>query len=259
MLANTAIRLFDKLGYAIRKKSYFPTYPYELEKDAQDAVSAVRAHTMVSLEGLATLYDQAVFCETRHISGDFVECGTWRGGAVGLMAIANLKHGASRRHIHLFDSFEGLPEPDAAVDGEHAVQHARAAGAGVSGRLVPIGAEAFIGSLEENRDLLEKQIGYDPHCLHYHKGWFQETLPVAAKTIDRIAILRIDADWYASTKVCLEHLYDKVVSGGFVIIDDYLSFEGCKKAVDEFMEAQKITAYLNHIDQHRRYWIKPSI
>ena len=258
MITNLVVSLFDQLGYAIRRKSYFPSYPYGLEKEIEDAISTVRSHTMVPIEGLITLYDQAVFCETHNIAGSFVECGTWKGGAVGIMALANLKHGVARRHIHLFDSFEGLPEPDAAVDGEHAIQQARIVGAGASGRLTPIGAEAYVGSLEENQNLLERKIGYDGAFLHYHKGWFQETLPKAANRIDSIAILRLDGDWYASTKICLEYLYDKVVSGGFVVIDDYLGFEGCKKAVDEFLDSRKIKVYLNHVDRYRRYWIKPS-
>jgi hypothetical protein len=107
-----------------------------------------------------------------------------------------------------------------------------------------------------NRELLENTIGYDPTYLHYHQGWFQETLPREAHKTGEIAILRLDGDWYASTSICLDYLYHQVVSGGFVIIDDYGCYEGCKKAVDEFMELQGIQLYLNRIDNEGRYWIK---
>ena len=79
----------------------------------------------------------------------------------------------------------------------------------------------------------------------------------AAPAIGPIAILRLDGDWYASTKICLEHLYDQVVSGGFVIVDDYGTYEGCRKAVDEFLAARGLHVFLSHVDPDCRYWIKP--
>ena len=208
------------------------------------------------------MYQQVVFCETHSIPGSFVECGTWKGGAVGLMALGNLKHGSTRRHIHLFDSFVGIPEPDESIDGRKAVQQVLSVGGGTRGRLVPVTCfcEKYadrVGTLETNKYLLETIIGYEPSFLHYHKGWFQNMLPKVAPEIGDIAILRLDPDWYASTKVCLEYLYDKVVSGGFVIVDDYGCYEGCKKTVDEFTKQKGIQAYLNHIDSEGRYWIKP--
>lgn len=111
------------------------------------------------------------------------------------------------------------------------------------------------GQLEDVKRFLEQEIGYDPEHLVYHKGWFQDTLPAA--DISEIAVLRLDGDWYASTKVCLEHLHDKVVSGGFVIIDDYGCYDGCRKAVDEFLLAHEYKLFLNYVNKDCRYWIKP--
>jgi hypothetical protein len=195
--------------------------------------------------------------------GSLVECGVWKGGAVGLMALANLKRGRERRDIHLFDAFDQICEPDQAVDGEKAVRETRqlSPGGGVEGKLKPL--EGFYdsmggpGSVEGNRDLLVRQLGYDADKLFFHKGWFQDTLPDDAPKMGPIAVLRLDGDWYASTKVCLEHLYDKVAPGGFVVIDDYGCYEGCRKAVDEFRKERGITAFLSHVDETGRYWIKP--
>jgi hypothetical protein len=178
------------------------------------------------------------------------------------MALANMKYGSRRRHIHLFDSFEDICEPDAAVDGARAVREVKKWSKGdATGKLQPLHGfyDAFggPGSLEGNRALLERTIGYDRNYLHYHKGWFQDTLPADAPGIGEIALLRLDGDWYASTKVCLEHLYDKVVKGGFVVVDDYGAYEGCRKAVDEFMQSRSIKAYLHHVDMECKYWIKP--
>jgi len=79
---------------------------------------------------------------------------------------------------------------------------------------------------------------------------------VQSKGIDNISILRLDGDWYESTKVCLDNLYDKVVDGGFIIIDDYGCYEGYKKAVDEFLRVRNINVFINYSSPACRYWIK---
>lgn len=265
ILKNMATTLGYEVRYPVRKRPPAPTetegsnWGFDLEQEALEAIEQVKDHTMLSLPRLVTLYQQAAFCEEFEIGGSFVECGTWRGGSVGIMALANLRRGRARRHIHLFDSFESIPEPDEAVDGERAVREARECGGGAEGRLVPLPIYGSIGTpdLAVNRELLEETIGYNSSFLHYHKGWFQDTVPSDAKQVGDIAILRLDGDWYASTKVCLDHLYDQVVSGGFVIIDDYGCYEGCKKATDEFMRQQQVRAFLHHIDATGRYWVKP--
>ena len=133
---------------------------------------------------LVTLYQQAVFCEKSRIPGSFVECGVWKGGAMAVMASANLRHGRKRRDLHLFDVFDDIGEPDAAIDGERALQDVRdlaGKGAGTAGRLEPIKGMydpmGGHGTLDDNRHVLEQVAGYDPAFLHYHEGWFQETVP----------------------------------------------------------------------------------
>lgn len=252
--------IFGRLGYELRRKPGPARLGYELETEAEAAIAKVRAFTMLPPERLITLYQQAVHCEKVLLPGAFVECGVWKGGSVALMALANLDAGAARRDLHLFDSFTDICEPDQAVDGERAVREVKAwgKGGGTAGKLAPVAgfydSMGGAGTLEGNKELLEKTVGYPAERIHFHVGWFQDTLPKAE--ILEIAILRLDGDWYASTKVCLERLYDKVVPGGFVIIDDYGAYEGCRKAVDEFRRDRKITAYLHHIDGEARYWIK---
>lgn len=255
-------KVIGRLGYELRRKDERPRLGYDLEDAAVSAIKKIRPYTMLPEERLITLYQQATHCEKTGLAGAFVECGVWKGGSVALMALANLEQSAARRDIHLFDSFTDICEPDQAVDGERAVREVKAWGkdAGVGGKLAPVAgfydSMGGAGTLEGNKELLEKLVGYPPKHLHYHVGWFQDTLPKDAPQIREIAILRLDGDWYASTKVCLEHLYDKVAPGGFVIVDDYGAYEGCRKAVDEFRASRKITAYLHHIDGEARYWIK---
>jgi O-methyltransferase len=262
MVKRRLKQVLDNLGYEVKKKNpldeTFGAPPLPLELEVARHIQLIHRHTMLPYARLLSLYEQAVHCERTGLTGDFVECGTWRGGAVGLMALANLTHGQARRHLHLFDSFEGLPEPDEAVDGVRAVHEVRRLGGGTQGKLAPlVGSYESVGTLQVNRELLEQTIGYDSDYLHYHRGWFQDTLPREAVSVGPVAILRLDGDWYASTKICLEQLYDKVVSGGFVIIDDYGRYEGCRTAVEEFMQRQSIGAFLNRIDSEGRYWLKP--
>ena len=99
-------------------------------------------------------------------------------------------------------------------------------------------------------------LGIDRRQVVIHKGWFQETIPVAAPSIGPLAVLRIDGDWYESTRVCLAGLYDNVVDGGFVIIDDYGTFVGCAKAVDEFLHDRGLTVELVAIDGEGVYFRK---
>jgi O-methyltransferase len=264
MLKNLVRLALDRAGYEIaRKQPALPPAFHNGDDECDRMIRMVRPHTMVAQEGLVTLYSQALFCETHQIPGDFVECGVWKGGAVGLMALVNLSHSSARRHIHLFDSFQEICEPDERVDGERALREVKrwSKTAGTKGHLAPL--EGFYdhrggpGSIEETRALLEGKIGYDANYLHWHPGWFQHVLPAEHHDIERIALLRIDADWYASTKICLEYLFDKVVSGGFVIIDDYGAYEGCRKAVDEFAGGYGKPLYLNSVNSEIRYIVVP--
>jgi hypothetical protein len=258
MVKSSLKSLFDALGYEVKPKPVSDdAFDNDFDREAHAQIARVRAHSMLPYARLYSLYEQAVYCERAGIPGAFVECGVWKGGAMGLMALANQMHGRAPRDLHLFDSFEGIPEPDESVDGARAIAEARAAGGAARGNLVPLGGMyESPGTLEANRALLEGIIGYDPARLHYHAGWFQQTLPRDVAAIGPIAILRLDGDWYASTKICLDHLFDRVVTRGFVIVDDYGRYDGCRRAADEFLGARGIETYLHRIDSEARYWIK---
>ena len=98
------------------------------------------------------------------------------------------------------------------------------------------------------RDFLTRQLGIDDNRLAFHIGWFQDTVPADAAEIGPVAILRLDGDWYESIRVCLHGLYDLLVPGGYLIIDDYGDFPGCRKAVDEFFAARGESPRLSHSD-----------
>jgi hypothetical protein len=147
----------------------------------------------------------------------------------------------------LFDSFVGLPAPSP--------EDADIAGAKTA-ELTPIGAA--VAPRERAEELFYDVLHVDRDRVVFHEGWFQDTVPAAARSIPSLAILRVDGDWYESTKVCLDGLYDTVVEGGFVIIDDYGCFVGCRQAVDEFMEAYGLDKRsLVPIDHEGVYFRKP--
>lgn len=266
-------KCFNLLGFqvSIKKKgkgiTFYNDYDkklgYEFEKDANEIIKIVRKNTMLPYVNLVTLYEQVLFCEKNGIEGDYVECGVWNGGAVGLMALANLKHGFERRNLHLFDAFEEICAPDEEIDGERAINEVKqilGKNAFTKGELTPLKGiyDKFggPGDIKACKSLIENTIGYPTNYVHYHKGWFQNTLPGKSKEITKIAILRLDGDWYESTKVCLENLYDKVVPNGIVIFDDYGLYAGCKKAVDEFFVSRNKSYYLNYSSWACRYIIK---
>jgi hypothetical protein len=227
---------------------------YDGEAEAAAALARVAGHTMISYERAVTLYQQVRHLELNGIEGALVECGVWKGGASALMALANIEHGSKRRELFLFDSFQGLPEPTKRDGAAVMAKAQRLAGRNLSGSgaLEPIGWDRA-----SRRDCEEifRTVGYPAEHVHYHEGWFQETLP-RTTGIGAVALLRLDGDWYESTKVCLEILYPKVVPGGFVVIDDYGHHEGCREAVDEYRREHGIREFLHHIDTTGRYWIK---
>ena len=224
----------------------------------ESAYLMVRANTMLNRQRLALIYELAGHCIRTGIQGSFVECGVWKGGAVGMMACAAMRAGENR-DLHLFDCFSDIGEPDWKVDGERAVREAGGK-EHAQGRLLPLAGIydrlGGYGTVDCCQKLLQGTIGYPSGKVHIHKGWFQETIPGITASIGPVAFLRIDADWYASTAVCLQSLYSRVVRGGAIVIDDYGGYEGCRKAVDEFLSGQDLRPFLNHVDEECIYWFK---
>lgn len=256
--------IIDELKFLIYKK-YLKRYDYGVEAIA--AMNLIRKHTMSTPIDLATLYEIVIHLDGHGIEGDFVECGVWKGGCAGMMAIANLNHSSARRTIHLFDLFDDIVAPNPDVDGKQAMSEFRAylrsTKQGQSEylhTLKPVkgiyDSHGGAGSVDVVNRLLIDRIQYPADRIRYHVGLFQETVP--ASTIDTISLLRLDGDWYDSIKVCLEGLYGKVVPGGAVIIDDYSTYDGCRKAVDEFFASKGLKYFKHYSRPQTRYFFKHS-
>jgi O-methyltransferase len=173
-------------------------------------------------------YEMAERCIKENVPGDFVECGVFCGTQVAAMALASQVHNAGRK-IHLFDSFEGIPQagPNDGDDIKACIGKGDGKGALVSSGIAASTVEAVKGHMAA--------WGIDPDSLIYHAGWFQNTLPrdVSQLFARGIALLRLDGDLYESTKVCLRYLHPLVPEGGYVIVDDY-ALTGCQKAVFDY-------------------------
>jgi O-methyltransferase len=184
------------------------------DRRCRETFQKFRDYTMVPEEIYAG--NLQLTLRVKKVSGAVVECGTWRGGMIA--GIADIL--GSDRHYFLFDSFEGLP-PAKEIDGEAALAWQRNTSA-------PIYHDNCRASEEEARRAMSMSAAIQYTIV---KGWFKDTLPAAR--VGPVAVLRLDADWYDSTKEILDNLADSVVPGGLILVDDYYTYEGCARAVNE--------------------------
>ncbi len=218
-----------------RKPTTFPLRAL-LHPQKLSILKIVAPYTLLGYIALENAYDLAEDIEKRNLRGAFVECGTWKGGAAATMATVAHRHESNRKTWY-FDSFEGMPPPtkeDKKNEGKR-------------GGAEDLTGDVLAASVSEVEELIFKKLKLSHENNVIVKGWFHETLPEKKKEIGPIAILRLDGDWYESTKACLEELYDQVIPGGYVIIDDYGSWAGCKKAVHEFFKKRGIKPEMHFI------------
>jgi cephalosporin hydroxylase len=197
------------------------------------------SHTMIGRKRI----DNIEWCLDRireeNLPGDLVETGVWRGGACIFMRGYLEAYGLPERRVWVCDSFEGLPVPTRPED----------AGYDFSKEKTPVLAVSLEEVQENFRryDLLDERVSFV-------KGWFRDTLP--RLPVERIALLRLDGDLYESTMDALVALYDKVVPGGYIIVDDYGDFEPCRRAIHEFREQRGIDDPIETIDWAGAFWRK---
>ena len=183
--------------------------------------------------------------------GTIVEAGVWRGGSMMAAAYSLLEIGDTSRDLYLFDTFEGMVPPsteDVRVDG-------RSAAAVLAGedRRVPTSGWRVADIADVSSNLYAT--GYPRERMRFVKGRVEETLPGSAPA--EIAVLRLDTDWYESTYHELTHLYPRLAPGGVLIVDDYGSWTGAQKAVDQFILERGLRLFLHRIDDSGRSAVKP--
>ena len=217
-----------------------------------ETVQFIQPYTMTSPERIRALCSAIRYIEQIEIKGAVVECGVWRGGSMMAIARTLINCGRTDRDLYLFDTFEGMTKPgplDISLKGDSAEALLKQS-AKTEDDMVWCYApmERVVQSLALTQ--------YPSTHVHFVPGPVEQTLAVSAP--EQISLLRLDTDWYASTKHELDILFPKLRPGGVLIIDDYGHWEGARRAVDEYMHQHQITMQLYQIDYTARIGVKTS-
>jgi len=252
-ISNISRKLIRKLGFDIirhRSLESHTDFPADFDEATIETILAVKPFTMTSPERIFSLCKAVEYVTAENIPGDIVECGVWRGGSMMAVARTLIRLKDTSRHLYLFDTFEGMSpstEKDVDVSGESASAFLEA-----NRKENPNFAWAC-ASLEDVREAIYST-GYDVSRIHFIKGRVEDTIP--ENIPDSISLLRLDTDWYESTRHEMIHLYPQLSTHGVIIIDDYGHWKGARQAVDEYIKENKIRLLLNRIDYTGRIGIK---
>src|SRR5262245_60900254 len=234
-------RLLNSMGFdVVRYATNFSTH--ELQ-----TMQRVKGLTATSPGRMVGLMDAVKYVVANRIEGAFVECGVWRGGSSMIAAYTLLEAGDTSRDLYLFDTFEGMSPPtdkDVMFDGTKAEDLLNG-----SERREELDNYWCIGSIENvRRNMLST--GYPEGKIRLVKGKVEDTIPAQAP--ERVALLRLDTDWYESTKHELKHLYPRLCDNGVLIIDDYGHWQGARQAVDEYFDQQNYHPLFARMDYSAR-------
>jgi O-methyltransferase len=225
-------------------------YPTDFDEDIISLIKGLKPYTMTSAERLFALVEAVKYVVKSNIAGSIVECGVWRGGSMMAVARTLQKLGKSDIDLYLYDTYKGMTEPtsaDISSKGKSAPREYKRM------KRKDDSTEWCFASLEEvQRNLFST--GYLQDHLKFIGGKVEDTIPDFAP--DSISILRLDTDWYESTKHELIHLFPRLSVGGVLIIDDYGYWQGSKKALDEYLTDNNINLLLNRIDNTGRIAVK---
>jgi hypothetical protein len=246
-IINSVLRHFElKVTKCINNN----TYPSDFEESDIDLINKVKEFTMTSPERIITLIKAVTYIEKYKIPGDIVECGVWKGGSIMAVIESLKKLNSEYRQVFLYDTFEGMSQPTTLDQDFKGNTASELLNTRIKSEEDMILAYSPLESVKSRVGSLE----YPPDKIKFIKGKVEETIPKIMP--EKISLLRLDTDWYESTKHELKHLYPLVSKNGVIIIDDYGHWQGCKKAVDEFISESSTPIFLNRIDYTGRIWIK---
>jgi len=221
----------NSLGYELKKKvpAQLKPKPFYSESEPFLTITGkVGEFTMTSLERIQGLFLAINYVVENKIEGDFVECGVWRGGSSMVAALTFLSRGISNRQFWMFDTFDGMGETtefDITHEGYLANEILKRSDKNVA-------RSYWCAAPLEDVQTNMKSTGYPMEKIKFIQGKVEDTL--LKEVPEKISVLRLDTDYYTSTKAELEILYDRLVPGGVLILDDYGHWQGARKAVDEF-------------------------
>ena len=251
MIKKTLRHWLDSALLRIDAKIISTKLPFlGLEKDVIKDIKDCEKFTLTPVERLIAIEDAIEYLERQKIEGDIVECGVWRGGSSMMIAKSLMRHGNQSRNLYLYDTYEGMSEPTV-----HDVSlHGAAATKKYDSTIKDNHSNWCYASIEDVAANM-RSTGYLESKVYLVKGKVEDTIP---KTIpNTIALLRLDTDWYESTKHEMEQLYPRLVSGGVLIIDDYGHWQGARKAIDEYFDPRGGRPFLYRVDYSCRIFVKP--
>lgn len=232
----------------LRPPSLRQLYP-EIDEAALEIIEAARPYTMTSPERLFSAIESARYVVRSNVVGAIVECGVWRGGSMIAMLHALARAGDVTRDAYLFDTYSGMTEPTEA-DRDRAGNLAETILSKSPKAPESVWAIATLEDVRQN----VSATGYPAERVHFIRGRVEDTIPRAAP--DEIAVLRLDTDWYESTRHELLHLYPRLRPGGVLIVDDYGHWEGARRAVDECLAGLERPPLLVRVDYTGRVAVK---
>ncbi len=248
-VADTVVTVLERAIGAARRFGARATIPPDIDPATRATIEAVRELTLTSPERIASACAAVRYVAGRRLAGSIVECGVWRGGSTIAMLRTLLELGDTGRDVYLYDTFEGMSEPTE-LDRTFRGQSAATLMSGSSKAAEDV---KCIASLEDVTNNVTSS-GYPLQRVTFVRGKVEDTIPGTIP--QEIAILRLDTDWYESTRHELAHLYPRLVPGGVLIIDDYGHWEGARRAVDEFLAQLPQPLLLTRIDYTGRIAIK---
>lgn len=249
MIVKSLNTILARLGWRLEK---LPVrhYPDDFEELHRTICDKSAPYTMTSPERVYGLIEAIRYVNKFKIEGSIVECGVWKGGSMLATAETLLHLGDTTRELFLYDTFEGMPPPD---DIDKTVHDRGASKLLEQDRDKASSLIWAYSTLQEVKSTLNRS-NYPTDKIKYVVGKVEDTIP---STLPRtIALLRLDTDWYASTKHELHHLFPLITKGGILIIDDYGFWKGARKAVDEYFAETGIQIHLCRMDDTGRIGIK---
>jgi hypothetical protein len=250
MIREFIRKQLNKAGFDIIKLNKARKWPTDFEVFHQSVIEKTEPYTMTSPERIFGLIEAVKYIAANKIEGDIVECGVWKGGSMLAIAETLTELKDQTRQLYLYDTFEGMSEPtelDISFNDQTAEQLLEA---DKNKEANLVWAYSAIDEVKQTMSLSS----YPSHMIHYVKGKVEETIPSVIP--EKIALLRLDTDWYESTRHELIHLFPRLVKGGVLIIDDYGYWKGARKAVDEYIRENKIQILLNRLDETGRIALK---
>ena len=248
--------MFQKLKKIFKKRSAhlindISNHYNDFSNDDREIYNIVKPYTMTSPERIKVLLDALNYVVLNNIPGDYVECGVWKGGSSLAVSLMLEKLSKYNINLWLFDTFSGMSKPTSIdVDNKGNTASERLENEDKNTSLV--WAYSELDEVKSNMKISK----FPKSNVKYIKGKVEDTL-LMDDIPEKISILRLDTDWYESTKIELEILYPRLVKGGIIIIDDYGHWKGSKKAVDEYLNKNNINVFLHRIDYTARLFVKP--